>query len=310
MFFDDRMNFLKKNVKQVLIEQARSAFPEIFTDIRQVGAIPRSEAERACRAACQTVYLGDRLVLCRVLTKYLVYTDATDVSLTPHLCLDGFWEIWITQAFVRTIKPGAFCVDIGANHGYFSLLMADIAGSSGRLLAIEPNPKLSKLLSRTLEINGFQKTATVSQNAIADVNGASVNLVVPSNHGGNASIISEIFSEQTPEDETFSVETATLDELTKDWEQVDFVKIDAEGAEDAIWRGMRETIGKNPQITVVLEFAPNRYKNPRGFLQDILDADFSLRHIDDDSEIKDLTLEQCLDERLKDFWMLFLRRDK
>ncbi len=304
------MDFLKKKIKRFLTEQSRSAFPHTFTDMREIGLIPRDEAERNCRAACQTVYLGEHLVLCRVLTKYLLYADATDVSLMPHLCLDGFWEIWITQAFVRAIEPGAFCVDIGANHGYFSLVMADLAGSSGRLLAVEPNPKLSKLLSQTLEINGFQKMATVSQNAISDVNGAPVSLVVPNHHGGNASIVSETFSESTPDDKTFSVETATLDELTKDWERVDFVKIDAEGAEDAIWRGMRETIEKNPQIIVVLEFAPNRYKDPHGFLQDILSADFNLRHIDDDSVIRELTLEQCLDEKLKDFWMLFLRRKK
>jgi FkbM family methyltransferase len=203
------------------------------------------------------------------------------------------------------IRTGWNCVDIGANHGYYSLLMADIVGKNGRVLAVEPNPKVSELLALNLEVNGFQKFSAAVQKAVSDADGELLNLVFPKNRALNATITAR---ETGASDETFAVETATLDVLTKDWARVDFVKIDAEGAEDLIWRGMRETVAKNPQITIVAEFNNRRYQNPRAFLEEIIKAGFNLRHIDYDSQIKNLTLEQCLTERYDEDWMLFLRR--
>ena len=78
-------------------------------------ALARPEAEAACQARCQTAYLGEKTALCRVLGKYLMYVDSTDLSLAPHLLLNGFWEMWITEAVVRALRPGWNCVDVGAN---------------------------------------------------------------------------------------------------------------------------------------------------------------------------------------------------
>ena len=52
----------------------------------------RVALEMISRQHYQTARLSDRVVLCRVLGKYSVYADPGDVGITPHLCLDGFWE--------------------------------------------------------------------------------------------------------------------------------------------------------------------------------------------------------------------------
>lgn len=299
-------NSIKTTAKEIWRRAVpKTPLPKEFFDIRGIADFNRTEVQQICREACQTAYLGNDVVLCRVLTKYLVYADAQDIGITPHFCLNGFWEMWITQLFAKTIQTGWNCVDIGANHGYFSLLMADLVGASGRVLAIEPNPKVSELLALNLEVNGFQDFSTVVQKAITDADDARLNLVFPQKRALNAIITAEKASSS---DDAFEVETATLDQLTKNWERVDFVKIDAEGAEDSIWRGMRETVSKNPNITIVMEFNNSRYTNPRKFLEDIISAGFPLRHVGYDSQIVNLTLEQCLTERFDEDWMLFLRR--
>jgi FkbM family methyltransferase len=273
-----------------------------FIDTRESDS--RTELEMACRSKCQTVYIGNGTLLCRVLGKYIFYADAEDVGITPHLCLDGYWESWITVAMIRLLKPGWHCVDIGANHGYYSILMADAVGSSGRLLAAEPNPQLVKLLERTVEVNGFGGHATVLQKAIFDVDDKIVKLVIPPGQGRNASVCFDA----PAADNVVEVETVTLDKLTRDWPRVDLIKVDAEGAEEAIWRGMRNTVRNNRDISIVMEFNCLRYSNPRGFLQDIQTEGFSLRYIDYDAEIKSLTVDQCLTERPSEDWMLFLKR--
>ena len=112
----------------------------------------RATLEAICRQHYQTARLSEQVILCRVLGKYIVYADPNDVGLTPHLCLDGFWESWITIALARRLTPGWACIDVGANHGYYTLLMADAVESTGRVCAIEPNPQLAERLALTLEV--------------------------------------------------------------------------------------------------------------------------------------------------------------
>src|SRR5512146_2252328 len=115
----------------------------------------RATLETAARQAAQAVPLGDGALLCRVLGKYLMFVDPHDLGVTPRLCLDGFWESWVTTAVARALVPEGFVVDVGANHGYYTMLLADGVGRRGRVLAIEPNPSLAALLELSVEVNGF-----------------------------------------------------------------------------------------------------------------------------------------------------------
>jgi hypothetical protein len=104
------------------------------------------------------------------------------------------------------------------------------------------------------------------------------------------------------------VDAASVDDLTASWPRVDLVKIDAEGAEPLIWRGMRRTIERNPELVVVLEFVASRYEEARGFL-DAIEADgFPLRYVAHDSSIEPLPDEEALSDGDGEGWTLFLHR--
>ena len=278
----------------------------IYFNIKDIGLINRTKFEFNVRSMSQSVYLGNSTVLCRILTKYMCYVDSLDVSLTPHLCLNGYWESWITQAMIRVLRKGFYCLDIGANCGYYSLIMADIVSESGRIMAVEANPRLSSLLEQTLAVNGFTGNSQVLQKAVSDTGGQKVNLMIPKNGClGGATICETIDSSGN---NAVEVETVTVDELTQDWSRVDLIKIDAEGAEDTIWGGMQNTINKNKDIIIIMEFSNHRYRDAKGFLEDIQSAGFAIQHIDYDSRVKPLSIKDCLTKPPGGHWDLYLKR--
>lgn len=264
----------------------------------------RSLLEMTCRQNCQTVHLSDRAILCRMLGKYIMYTHPDDIGFTPHLCFDGFWESWITIAMARLLKTGMFCLDIGANHGYYTLMMADAVGESGRVLAVEPNPKLVDMMELSVEVNGFQKNTTILQKAAYDRDLQTVKLLIPKNRWLDATL----GRKATDRDDVVEVETVTIDEVTKGWPCVNLVKIDAEGAEGQIWRGMVKSLARNHDITLIMEINCARYGDARRFLREIQSQGFPLRHIDYDATIQTVSTDQVLTNRLEEDWTLFLRR--
>jgi FkbM family methyltransferase len=265
----------------------------------------RLQLESAARAQCQTAYVGDGVLLCRVLGRFLVYADAHDSSIVPHLCMNGFWEGWVTLALSRTIRPGWHCVDLGANHGYYSLLMGEAVGVEGRVLAVEPLPRAAELLRRTLLTNGLHDRVQVVQKAAHDTDGQTLPLAIPK---GGLGMNASLCWPAGPGEPSFPVETVTVDALVRDWPRVDFIKVDVEGAEEAVWRGMRETARRNAGILVVMEFNAGRCRDARGFLDAIRAEGFRLRYIDYHGDVRDLPVEEALSRRPPEDWMLFLAR--
>jgi FkbM family methyltransferase len=254
----------------------------------------------------ETLYLGNKTALCRVLGKYIMYVDTEDIGIAPHLCFNGYWESWITLALARTIKRGWRCVDIGANHGYYTLVMADAVEAEGSVLAIEPHPWLAELLKRNIDVNGFPRTTTILQKAITQADVGTLSLVIPDSY---RSLNGSLCRQATSADKVFEVETISLDEATKDWPRVDFIKIDAEGAEEMIWEGMRQTVAANPEIIIVMEVNALRYGDPHKLVREIQQAGFPLRYIDYDAKIKQTSEEELITNPSGDDWMLFLQRN-
>ena len=298
----NRLNTLERDTRKLSRDLKTTTAPTRSSLV--MANMSLEDLRSTCRNACQTAYLGENLILCRVLANYLLYGDTRDIGIVPHLCLNGFWEPWVTLSMLRALKPGWHCLDVGANHGYYSLVMSSVIGPSGRVIALEPNRRLAEMVRKTLEVNGFNDRATAMANAVSSKSGEMVKLMIPPGHTGHASI------KQTANatDEVMEVETVTIDQLTAEWPQVNFIKIDVEGAEEAVWRGMRETVQRNKDIIIVLEFGANRYPNPKAFLEEIVAEGFILRYIDYDTYPKELTIEECLSDRPNSYWDLYLSR--
>jgi FkbM family methyltransferase len=268
---------------------------------------PRQRNEAVIRQLCANAYLGEGRSLCRVLGRYKMIVDTYDVGLSSHLLLDGYWEMWLTELLTDLVKPGMKVVDVGANLGYFSLLMADLVGPQGQVHAFEPNADLARRMTQSLAINGFEGIATVHEQALADVE-ADVLLVVPADEPKNAHLLPANHPVSADEStESRLLRTRRLDSYSELLD-ADIVKIDADTSEQAIWHGMAGILQGDRPLTIVLEFARVRYADPGAFIDQILSDGFSLAEITLEDGIQPTNKEAILAAPSTDDVMLLLTR--
>ena len=218
--------------------------------------------ERRSRALVQTAFLGNQLTLCRVLGRYKLYVPTTDIGFGAHVIMDGVWEPWLTVFMASRIKPGMAVVDAGANHGYYTVLFADLVGPEGRVAAFEPNPPTLDLLRKTIIVNGFDSRVTVFDKALTAADNEQLAFLSPSAEPKNARVVHADYSGRP---DMVTVTGAKLDTLLADWERIDFMKIDVEGAEEAMLAGAWATISRDrPEL--LLEFNSLRCADPAGLL--------------------------------------------
>lgn len=188
-------------------------------------------------AWAKTVTVGENLVLCKVMGSVMMYVDPRDQSIAPHLMINGLWEPNVTIAIAKYVKRGMHCLDVGANVGYFSILMAS---SGASVDAFEPNPMLARLLNMTTEINGYLKRITVHSKVVSDYDGVA-QLNISTSCNGGSSIIS-----QPNGYKPYPCEAVKLDTYCKS--EIDFIKCDVEKADILVWKGMQRIWKENRQI--------------------------------------------------------------
>lgn len=260
----------------------------------------RTWLEAAIRRRCINIPVGDDAILCRVLGRYKFYIDNRDRGLAPHLMLDGFWEYWVSDFIWRNVKSGATVVDIGANLGYYTVMLADLVGPTGRVVAFEPNPRLFNLLQSNVEINGFRSRTQCHAKAVTGISGEVLNFVIPPTDPKNGGLMVPLPDHQPrPGMIELPVETLALDDLNVG--PIDFIKIDVEGAEEALWSGIQQTIKRSPDIQIILEFNAARCHYPKRMIAEMT-ALFPLRLLGYDAVVRpadpDLLLEMQEDTML------------
>jgi FkbM family methyltransferase len=269
----------------------------------------RHLVERYSTDSCSHMACPGDTILCKVLGKYLMWVDASDEGLAPHLVLQGYWEMWVTQALARYTKSNTIALDIGANVGYYTLLLADAVGEGGKVYAFEPNKRLTKLVRKSANINGFRSRVSVSAIALSDHDAASVGFAIPKADPKNAGLAISpeairAFEEQHEVVEVISCAQSSVDSLGL--ANIGTVKIDVEGAEYAVWSGMKKTIERSPEIIIAMEANASRGYNMKQFYEEMLTLFSEVRHIDFDGNIRPLTIEMLASERVGQDWMVFL----
>jgi FkbM family methyltransferase len=161
----------------------------------------------------------------------------------------GEYERPVQDRITGLVRGGDVCYDVGANLGFFSVLLARLAGPTGAVYAFEPVPQNAALIERNARLNQLQ-TIKVRNVAVSNRDGSSDLLLA--RHVGGA-MLEEA---GTPPDLAgrLTVRTATLDKLVEDREipPPSFVKIDVEGAELSVLRGMQRIL-RESRPTVLLE---------------------------------------------------------
>ena len=267
--------------------------------------LTRSELEREASARARAVGVGHvgavPVVLCRALGKYPLYVPGDDAGVAHHLILDGFWESWVTLALARLVRPGDAVADVGANCGYYSALLADLAGPSGRVFAVEPNPLFWGLLPRTFEANGAFGRCRLCRWAADDCEGHAT-LRWPRYLPGSASVRADPSRDDLSR---LQVERRPLDSLG---EAFDLIKVDAEGADYGVLAGARDTLRRRPPRAIVLEHhAPFYPGRERELIESVTGLGYELNVIDFDGAVRPAGVDEVVADPSRVWNLAFLR---
>ncbi|MCJ7856664.1 FkbM family methyltransferase [Lachnospiraceae bacterium NSJ-143] len=173
-------------------------------------------------------------------------------GLAMFLSTYGHFEYGTETLFESIVEEGMSVLDIGANLGMFTLR----ALRKGAVVyAYEPTPSIFKILEQNIKNNGFNSKVALFNNAVFNEE-KTIEFSITEGTCGQSN---NLFSKEGTLGSVM-VKTVVIDEHLKHVEKIDIIKMDIEGSEYFALKGMRKTIEKNPQIKIIMEFAPGHLK--------------------------------------------------
>jgi FkbM family methyltransferase len=160
----------------------------------------------------------------------------------------GSWEPEVVRSIQDHVHSGTRVLDIGAQSGFYSLLLSRLVGLEGTVFAFEPLPANFRILEENLRLNSIQNVM-IRREAVSDFSG-NISFDFPREE------VSLIAGPLLESDNlgTFQVPAISLDEFVRQTGQpIHFIKMDVEGAETAVLRGAVQTLKAfHPSMVVEL----------------------------------------------------------
>ncbi len=155
-----------------------------------------------------------------------------------HGCFPN--QVGVDRLCTALLRPGDRVFDVGANIGYPTVLFAEIVGERGEVIALEPSHRAQRHLQRTI---GDRANVRCLALAASDSRGQAT-FYETSSLTTSSLVATEAVAEYT-------VDAVLLDDLAQEFGPPNFVKIDVEGHEPAVLRGMRNLLsGGHPPIVM------------------------------------------------------------
>lgn len=210
--------------------------------------LPRGYWPLLRHAARRDPALWDLALPLRFIPGRVLRADLREPVFTEFLrrgCLG--YQVGEDLVCMRLLRPGDLVFDVGANIGYTPTLFAHLVGPGGRVLAFEPSPRAFRLLSRTV---GDAPTIECRNLAISDH--AGVGTFYETEILLTSSLTPVSGAQPTP------VSMTTLDSVASEVGVPIFVKIDVEGQELSVLRGMATLLGgERPPMLMFEALSPS-----------------------------------------------------
>jgi FkbM family methyltransferase len=152
-----------------------------------------------------------------------------------------------------TPKEGDIVVDIGAHMGRYTIISSKRVGANGKVVAIEAHPSNFKMLKSNIKLN--QLTNVIPLNYAAYSKETKINLYLPEVESGYTIYNTIMSNRARTEDKFVEVSANTLDYLLQlnEITDVNWVKIDVEGAEFEVLKGASNVLSKSKDIALLIE---------------------------------------------------------
>lgn len=169
----------------------------------------------------------------------------------------GEYEPHTTKLVEEYVKPDDVCVDVGASIGYFTLLFARLGKE---VYSVEPTRNQFEFLKENVKLNKYEYKVKLFNLAASD---KKEDLHIQANATQD------------------HMDAVPLDSILP--KKVDFVKIDVDGSEPKVLKGLVKTIERNPQLKMIIEYYPSyieKLGNQPQEMLEILDKYFTYSRID------------------------------
>lgn len=192
----------------------------------------------------------------------------------------GCYETSNIRFFLSELRKNTVFIDVGANIGLYSALACKEVAKNNVVIAVEPDQRNCEILKKTKIRNNFTNLI-IEQVAAGDHAGLGhlyLNPLNPADHR---------LHDQTHSRTIKPVKVELVDNLVKkhDLVQVNLIKIDTQGYEAKVWSGLRETLQKNYEIQILMEFWPWGLKeagsSPQQLLKSIRCSGFKIYEVTD-----------------------------
>jgi FkbM family methyltransferase len=167
-------------------------------------------------------------------------------------------EAPVEAVFLSLLAPGDVVYDVGANIGWYSLLAARAVGPTGKVIAFEPSVRNAALVQANAATNKLVNVTTIPA-AVTDEDGWATFLDKGSLEGRLSKDDTEAQAKRRERHQHERLGTLVVPVLSLDsWiagsgvERPNLVKIDVEGAEVGVIRGMAETL-RSAGPTLIIE---------------------------------------------------------
>lgn len=273
----------------------------------------RSNNIKDIRSLARSGYLGNNQAFCRVLGHYLMFVSTLDERLGIQLQSNGFWEMNVTEFIARNVSQNMHVLDVGANYGYFSMLMSTLVGPNGSVTALDANPFLCALITKSSKVNGFENKLKVINKGVSDKADKEIDFAFSDDTPMNGLITTGMNKhvQEKHYPNMIKVNVNSIDELFKDREKIDFMKVDIEGYEDKFWYGSQKTRDKNPQMIILMEFNRARYKHVEQFIHQIFDEGYQVTKLSHSQKsYQKITAKDLLDSNTDHHMMLAISKTK
>lgn len=184
-----------------------------------------------------------------------------DLSLAPSMkkMYFGCYEIKLVKLMRNILKSGDVFIDVGANIGYLSALGAGLVGASGQVHSFEPIQKYFEKLKK-MAFENLNYKIVVNQCALGENEGLTkIDITNLHNIGWNTMVPNLMIKETVKE--SFDVSVCRLDDYLKknNLNNIALIKIDVEGFEFPILKGLSNYWENNNRPVIVCEIVPLAY---------------------------------------------------
>lgn len=192
-----------------------------------------------------------KLKKAKVFGKYTFYYLPNDNYIGQRIEVEKY-EPYETQLILRQTKKGNIVIDVGANIGYYTVLLADRIGKTGKIYAFEPDKANFKILKKNVEANNLKNVEII--NVAVGSKAGKIKLHKSKENLGDHKLYGN-------GKEVKEVKIIKLDDFLKG-KKIDLMKIDTQGWEPEVVVGSKELIKKN-KPTIFLEYSPASYKTAK-----------------------------------------------